>query len=61
MAVAKEQIGEIQDILEIYIPNQVERIAMIAALKKTTAYKENQSFRETIELLTQKLINGDKD
>jgi len=52
MAIAKEQIAEIQEIIHAYIADN-DFLNLMQEFRNTIAYQENQSFRETIELLAQ--------
>ena len=60
MAVAKEQIAEIQEIISAYVAD-IDIPDLIRELRGTVAYRENQSFKETIELLATQEEQEEKD
>ena len=54
MAVAKNQISEIKNIIEKYL-NKEQSINLFNELKKTVAYTKNKSYQQTIDRILEEL------
>jgi hypothetical protein len=55
MAVAKNQIDEVLDVIELFISSEEIR-SMLTGLKQTKAYSKNKSFKDTIDRIDEARI-----